>query len=334
MFHHIMVPLDGSERAERALPVAARIARAGNGSILLLRVATPDVTIGGALAPAAESIKAEQEAALSYLREIGQRPELRGVSVSTAVKQDAPVASAILAEAQASACDLIILCSHGRTGLARWALGSTVHKAIHHSPVPILVLRSDGPGTAHPLPDAERPLCALVPLDGSPLAEAALVPAARLAAALSAPAPGILHVFEVLHPDFGGIDFIGERGELMLMDRATHDAIQAEAHRYLSAIAERCKEGELAPPGLHVTWSLHEDRDVAATICQVAESGEQTGDSEGNWHDVICMATHGRSGLQRWVLGSITERVLHAARVPLLIVPPHMAEEPATMRLA
>jgi nucleotide-binding universal stress UspA family protein len=213
-----------------------------------------------------------------------------------------------------------------------------VHKAIHHSPVPILVLRSDGPGSAQALPDAERPLCALVPLDGSPLAEMALVPAAHLVAALSAPAAGALHVFEVIDPVYVGTTYGTEHGRLVPQDRATHDAIQADARSYLRAIAGRCNEGELAALGLQVTWSVREDWDVATTICQVAERGEEKENVEGKGAfercDAICMATHGRGGFQRWMLGSITERVLHATRVPLLIVPPHMAEEPATMQLA
>ncbi len=322
MFQGIMVPLDGSERAERALPVAARIARASDGSILLLRVANPSASIAGAVAPAGESYKAEQEAALANLREIGQRHELRDISVSTAVTQETPVASAIQAAAEANTCDLIVLCSHGRSGLVRWVLGSTVQKAIHHSPVPILVLRSGGPEPTHPHADVERPFCALVPLDGSPLAEAALVPAAHLATALSTPAAGALHLFEVIEPVYVGTIYGTEHGRQVPQDRDTHDAIQADARSYLSTIAGRCKEGELAALGLHVTWSVREDWDVATTICQVAESGEDRESVEGigiiGRCDAICMATHGRSGFQRWMLGSITERVLHAARVPLL----------------
>jgi nucleotide-binding universal stress UspA family protein len=344
MFQRIMVPLDGSERAERALPVAVRIARAGGanraGTVLTLRVANPSASFGSPVAPTAELIKAEQEAALAYLREVSQRSELQGVSVSTAVKQETPVADALLAEAQASGCDLIVLCSHGRSGLERWALGSTVQKMLHHSPVPILVLHSGGPVPAHPHADAERPFCALVPLDGSALAESALDPAAKLVMALSAPASGALHLLQVIAPVHVDAIYGAQDGDRVVTDGDFHTAIQGDARGYLRTIAGRFKDGDLAALGLQVTWSVREDWDVATTICEVAESGE---DVEGTGVegtgvfgrcDLICMATHGRSGLLRWALGSMAERVLHAARLPLLVVPPHVAADSAQPPLA
>jgi nucleotide-binding universal stress UspA family protein len=212
----------------------------------------------------------------------------------------------------------------------RWALGSTARKILHHSPVPILVLRSDSPAPALSSADAARPFRALVALDGSALAESALVPAAHLVTALSAPATGALHLFEVVDPFSVGTPSATTPGERMPKDHDPQTAIQQDAGSYLQTIAERCTEGELATLGLRVTWSLRADRDVATTICQVAESGDAVaGTGVVGRCDVICMATHGRSGLERWMLGSITERVLDGARVPILVVPPHTEEASA-----
>lgn len=71
---------------------------------------------------------------------------------------------------------------------------------------------------------------------------------------------------------------------------------------------------------LPITWSLTFDNDAASGIISVAENGEDAGVPGG--YDMIAMATHGRGALQRWLMGSVTERVLHATKLPLLIVQP------------
>src|SRR5205085_2917156 len=92
-------------------------------------------------------------------------------------------------------CDIIVMSSHGDTGFKRWVLGSVAQKVSRHSPVPVLVLHEDGSTPESIFPDPLRPLrsiMALVALDGSTFAEAAIEPAANLVAALAAPAEGIL----------------------------------------------------------------------------------------------------------------------------------------------
>jgi nucleotide-binding universal stress UspA family protein len=86
-----------------------------------------------------------------------------------------------------------------------------------------------------------------------------------------------------------------------------------EYEQYLEAVAKRFAEGELAKYNLAVSTVVATDPDVAEAIVQTAEQGKV---------DFIAMATHGRGGLQHWALGSITERVLHATKVPLFIIRP------------
>jgi nucleotide-binding universal stress UspA family protein len=83
--------------------------------------------------------------------------------------------------------DIIIMCSHGYTGMTRWALGSVAEKVASHAFVPVLVLRKGGLIPASPHPDALRPLGVLVALDGSTRAEGGIEPAASLIAAVAAP---------------------------------------------------------------------------------------------------------------------------------------------------
>jgi nucleotide-binding universal stress UspA family protein len=200
--------------------------------------------------------------------------------------------------------------------MTRWALGSVAEKVARHAHIPVLVLREGGPVPAGPHPDPTRPLRALVALDGSARAKAALEPAARLIAALAAPAHGALHLARVVQPAAKALD----RGD----DNA---ALLDKAKSYLSSTLDHLREGLVAPAvadlKLTLTWSVAVESDVASALIRLAENGE---DAEGSGVfggcDLIVMATHGSGGFQRWAMGSITERVLHATRLPLLIVRP------------
>src|SRR5215471_615714 len=134
-----------------------------------------------------------------YLAGITTTPALDGIPTETVVLFGPP-ASTILAVAHSCHADLIVLCSHGYTGMTRWVLGSVAEKVIRHAPIPVFVLREGGPVPAGPHPDATRPLRALVALDGSSHAKAAIEPAANLIAALAAPAQGALHLTRVVKP--------------------------------------------------------------------------------------------------------------------------------------
>ncbi|HYU72342.1 MAG TPA: universal stress protein, partial [Ktedonobacteraceae bacterium] len=221
MFKRILVPLDGSARAERALPVAASLARASGGSIVLLRAVTSPIDFAwyAMESPIAmqEGIEADIARATDYLASVAGSSELAGIEIKTEVLPGAPALS-IFPVARAFQADLIVMCSHGYTGRTRWILGSVSQKVARHSPVPVLVLREDGSVPVNLHPDGMRSVRVLVPLDGSSLAEAALAPAAQLSAALSAPARGALHVARVLRlpvmDEYGQDDRLAETKKL------------------------------------------------------------------------------------------------------------------------
>lgn len=319
MFEHILVPLDGSARAERAIPVAARLACASGGTIVLLRVAgLPTAFVPY---PSADPwtiqkiIDAGVAEAKGYIEDVASLSSLAGVQVETEVIVG-PAATTILSVAQAERFDLIVLCSHRYSGMRRWLLGSVAEHVARSAPVPVLLLREGGPTLVGPPPHAEGPLRALIPLDGSARAETAIAPATRLIAALSTPGPAALHLTQVI-------------GQLEPSESGQRKwaAQMREAKRYLSTTVQRLREefveGSLATSKLAITWSVICDDDIATGILRVAETGEATEEVGGSGNsDVIAMATHGYSGIRRWAMGSITERVLHASRLPLLIVRP------------
>jgi len=317
MFQRILVPLDGSVRAEYALPIAARIARASGGSIHLLEVVSPPIDYGGAFAMAPmvteQLIESETSVATDYLQTVAASPSLAGIQTTTEVVFGIPT-QYILAEAKSGEVDLVVLCSHGRTGFARWALGSVAHALAHESPVPTFVLRESEPAPGLPGPNATRSLRALVPLDGSELAEASLTPAARLVAALAAPAKGALHLAQVVKP-------FATRAEEGFVNELNQETLQ-RAQAYLASVKERLQASERESE-LSLTSSVELESDVAGALVALAEyrgEGKEMGSSGGC--DLIAISTHGRHGLQRWVMGSVTDRLLNTTKLPVLIVRP------------
>lgn len=323
MFKRIIVPLDGSERAEHAVPVAARIARACGASMVFVRATTmPTEYYRYVSSPAIppdvkqEAIERELDEIEQYLRAIATTDKLAGIHIDTKVLVG-PAASEILFAAESFQADLLVMCRHGYTGFKRWALGSVAQKVTRHSSVPVLVLHEEGGTLTNLHPGGMRPVRVLLALDGSSLAEATLVPAAQLSVALSAPAQGALHLAQVLP-----LSPVEDVAQSESATRAREMAI-AETEAYLKSVEHRLREGDLAHLDLLVTSSVAVRTDPADTLIRMAENGEYMEDLAGfNGCDVIAIATHGRGGLQRWVVGSVTERLLGATKLPLLIVRP------------
>ncbi len=323
MFRRVLVPLDGSDRAERAIPVAARIARSTGGSVVLLRVVSTSIEFWPYMAPqptlAQTVIDADIEEASKYLASATALPELDGISTETMTLYG-PTAATILSVAYSHDVDVIVMCSHGYTGVTRWIMGSVAEKIARHSAVPVLILREGGPIPACPHRDG-RLFRVLVPLDGSTRAKAAIEPAATLASTLASPGQEALHLMRVVKPQIGEATLVPEQQE-----DEQEQGVQ-KAKKYLSSTVEHIREGLTAQSvrelGPTITWSVAVDADVASAIIRVAENGEDVeGSGVFGGCDVIAIATHGYGGLQRWAMGSVTERVLNAAKLPMLIVRP------------
>lgn len=317
MFRRILVPLDGSPRAELALTIAARLARGSGSTLVLYRVVgQPSALALYELAP--PTVPQPETAALhaqaaAYLAAVAQREIVRGLDTEVVVTEGL-VAEELLAAVPRHAIDLVVICSHGHTESTRWLLGSVAEKVARLSEAPVLVLREHGItalARAAEQADSHHPLRVLIPLDGSPLAEAALTPALDLATALTRQIPADLRLLCVLPPPDGQMDVM-------------HGELVRRVNEYLDRVASRLKAHAPAQAQPEVAWSVAFESDIAAMILRMAGQEVEAGNGRppsGDYH-LIAMTTHGGGGKRPWSIGTVADRVLYATELPLLLVRP------------
>jgi nucleotide-binding universal stress UspA family protein len=298
MIKTILVPLDGSERAEYALPVAARLARHTGSTLALIRV----VNNAPYYSMMQATVDAKLEEVATYLDKVAAETPLAELDVTTMARHGAVVPAILIAAADYKA-DLIVMCSHGRTGLAHVIMGSVAETIAHYASLPVLIVREKDSLSEAPVAENSHPLRVLVPLDGTAHAEAVLEPAVALLTALASPAQKkAIHLVRVVKST-----------------PYKNDEMRA-AEKYLSIFTDHLTKH------IPVSWSVVSETDIARAI---AETGADTNSLlVFEDCDLIAMSTHGREGLPFLAMGSITERVLHSTKCPLLVFrPPEKAED-------
>jgi nucleotide-binding universal stress UspA family protein len=283
----ILVPLDGSPLAEHALPYAERLARATSARLILCRALSATK-----LQP--EQIVAAVGDARAYVQGVADQLAGRGSIVETTIPWGEP-GDEILEQVRSARADLVVMATHGRSGLGRWLYGSVADEVLRRASVPIFLVP---PGSDEPWSDHHAPRI-LVPLDGSQLGEAALEPARAWATQLGSE---IVLVRVIPFPPYSS--FGDSSGYVVALDP---ESDLAAAQAYLSEVAERLRS---TVKQVRVRAELGEP---SVAIARIAA------DEKAN---LIVMATHGRSGLARLVLGSIATGTLRRAHVPLLLVRP------------
>lgn len=283
MFRRILIPLDGSETAERVLPTVEKMLLREDAVAVLVRI----VFCPMAGMPHPPTLLGELEkSALDYLRKTARALEDKGLVVETRVIHGDP-AETILEYAVQEECDLIAMSTHGRTGVTRFLMGSVAEKVLRNSPRPVLAVRAfDGEARALP-PRPFKNL--LLPIDETPESET-IIQMGIWVAKLYGSKIILLHV--VKPAEF----------EHEFVNPTAHERAMGER---LAGIVERIRaEGCTA-----ISFIRHGD--PAHEILSFAEE---------NPTDLICMTTHGRKGIARWMMGSVAERVLRHAKTPLLLV--------------
>ncbi len=144
MIKKILVSLDGSRLAEKALPYARTLAQKFDAELILVRVLQPMVIMSDyGYVPFYQSQVLQEEAdAKVYLRSIQKKFSKLGLTIHIEVLEGNPVAETILDMARETAVDLIVMSTHGRSGLSQWVYGSVANKVLQHAPCPIFLVRA------------------------------------------------------------------------------------------------------------------------------------------------------------------------------------------------
>jgi nucleotide-binding universal stress UspA family protein/predicted transcriptional regulator len=299
----LLVPLDGSEVSEAALPWATKLAQAGGLTLTLVRVTDYPQFGAGAWPEESMSVEtyeqvmeAEQDVAESYLNEVQERLAETGLQVETLIRHGR--ASAILLDlADELSAAAIVMASHGRSGFKRIVLGSVAMNLVTHTAHPVFLVRATTPEQGHE-PSLNR---LLVPLDGSALAERALDVAREVA-----PAGSTLVLVQVAPRS----QVSAPEGEAKRVGEADDTASGVKmATGYLDRVAAR-----LRAAGVSVETQAIVGESRSAVSRHLAEAA-------GASHvDAIVMSTHGRTGVKGWLLGSVADELVRSVDRPVLLV--------------
>lgn len=308
MMKRILVPLDGSALAERALPSAAALAQATGAALVLLRVVGPQGVYGVTLAhPLSEYEVTRLRDAEAYLTSVARAWVAQGLTVEPVALAGQPVET-IVAEAARRRVDLLVLTTHGWTGLGRWEYGSVVEGVLARTSAPVLLIRSWTRPEALAPPRLHTRI--LVPLDGTPFAEAALPIADTLATALVSD----LVLLRTTPPRDAPP---ASDQEASLTAEPNGDDQRAAAERYLRHQAGRFALGGYLP---RCDVQGGEPAEAIVAACREHQVG------------LVVMATHGVADLDHLLLGSVAARVLRYGDVPLLLVRPAPATDESRAR--
>jgi nucleotide-binding universal stress UspA family protein len=302
----ITVPLDGSAFAEQALPLAVEFAQASNACLRLAYVHTPAAAWDPGVEFSLFDPELEQqvrEREMAYLDRVAHQLNRGGGLHLERVLLNGTIASALEEYVERSGTDLVVMTSHGRGGVSRLLLGNVADQLILKLRVPVLVVRPEEMKQAPREEYGHRRI--LVPLDGSPLAASVLEQTKAFARMTQSELLLVMVVqpVPVLLPPF-----IWPPEKLV----ESPERRELEGRRYL----EKLKK-ELRAEGIAVESRVRTGRKVAREILEVARNEECK---------MIALATHGASGLDRVMLGSVADQVVRHADIPVLVLRPELAE--------
>jgi nucleotide-binding universal stress UspA family protein len=282
--NEIVIPLDGSKEAESVLPYVRDLAPKFSSRVHILGVGIGRKT------------RRVNRLLEDYIDRIANELRSHNVKVEPVIRYGI-AADKILDYGTEIEVDLIIMATHGRSGITRWWMGSVAEKVISEATAPVLLVQSkrrrstaaaDKPASIHKI---------LAPLDGSDVGESAL----PYAEAIAASSKAMINLVQVVSPPgtveanlLGGPDW-----------RKFIKAMRDAGENYLKSIVERLKNKEVK-----VIYEVLTGDPADKIVEYAADKGV----------GLIAMSTHGRTGLARWVLGSVADKVLHGARIPVLLV--------------
>ncbi|MBM3142030.1 MAG: universal stress protein [Chloroflexi bacterium] len=283
MYEKILVPLDGSELAEQAIPYVEWLARKFNSEVIF-------ITVCFAGDPLERALK-------EYIERRAEKIQSLGMKARSACIEGEP-ATSIIDFACKNDVSLIVISTHGRTGVSHWPLGSIANKVVQRSHIPVFLVRSSHLGKA-PADKELRKI--LLTLDGSHFSEAIIPYVEKLAKGMDSEA-ALLRVIEPAK-----LPQLAAYRDRKKYEKDFMAKLEREAERYLDK-----KKTALASKGVKVNSVLLEGKPVE-TILQYAED---------NSVNLIALTTHGFSGITKWAYGSVASRIIEGSPKPVLLVRP------------
>ncbi len=295
MYEKILVPLDGSELAEVALPYAGELAGRLGSEVTLIHVCESTEEQYHNMHQI--YIQKMAEATKQLIKKYVEKPAAASITVKAELLNGHP-AEQILDFAEKECVDLIVIATHGRSGVQRWVLGSVADKVVNATKQPVLLIRAKG--VHHHEVDKVKTSKILLTLDGSKESEAVIPYVQELATKLKAE----VILFQVVPPPSPVITIPGETMQIPYTP-AQVELWRIDALAYLEKTADEFKSRHIKV--------ISEARvgDTAQEIITAADELKA---------DLVAMSTHGRSGIRRWALGSTADKVLHGGNTSLFLV--------------
>ncbi len=299
MFDPILVPLDGSLLAECVLPHASTLARTFKARILLVRVLDRNQESEKSQLFDLVNWQINKAGANLYLDKVSSGLKKSGLAVTTTAIEG-PVSESIIDFAQTQNVKLIVLSSHGRSGISKWGISSVTQKIIFSAPSSVLIIRAQPP-TEEGSKDKWLYDHIMVPLDGSKRAEIVLPMVAMFAHFHKSQ----IHLVHVI-----GTPEMARQLPLSHEDQELSDKIiarnQEEASHYLEQIRVHSPLD-----GIEVKTHIIASPNVAVALHEFSENEKI---------DLVALSAHGYTGNNQWPYGSMVNNFILYSRIPLLIV--------------
>ncbi|MGD0352212.1 MAG: universal stress protein [Dehalococcoidia bacterium] len=287
-YKRLLVALDGSELSERAIPYAQAIAKTRGSELILFTVSIA-------------SVDQFDRPMKAYLELKAKELQSQGIEASSAIAYG-NVPDEIVDFADKDNIDLIIISTHGYSGIKRWVLGSVARKVLYGTSVQVLLVKSKAPKVSQV--ELKK---LLLPLDGSPFSESPIPSIEQLIKGTGVEIVLTLVCEPPVVPSYGDhpINPTWEKHRDTLWTEA-----KLQASEYLEKMKTRLEKKDMKVKVQVIPCELGR---VADTILQAAQKEKI---------DLITMATHGRSAVSRWVYGGVANRIVEQSLQPVLLIRP------------
>ena len=283
MYEKILVPLDGSEVAEQAIPYVERLTQKLKSEVILITVCLPGDPLERALT--------------EYIERRAEKIQPLGVNArSLCIEGDS--ATSIIDFAEKNKVGLIVISTHGKTGISHWPLGSIASKVVQRSNIPVFLVRSSQPGNAPADNELDK---ILVTLDGSQFSEAIIPHVEKLAKSMNSE----VTLFRVI--ESAKLPQLAAYSDREKYEKDFMAKMEREAERYLAK-----KRTALESKGVKVNSVFLTGKPVE-TILQYSEEKSA---------NLVALTTHGFSGISKWAYGSVASKIIEGSPKPILLVRP------------